>query len=335
MRACLDSASLRRFCCAAFSRSSSDTPRHGAARRCMAPDGAAGTARLRAATSSSRGDVSGRTARCPPGAMPHWRAPWAPAVSRPPPSSAPRRPAAPRPAWDVRCCARCLAASRVRSRARRAGVHLRPAPVLADGGGAGAPAHALRARASAREERLRRRRDVATDARRFALWRVSGVAARAPAAQHHRGLAPRCVPRGIAWRRGALRRSCRRAAFKSKGSEARRVAAQGGAPTTGRTRRRARRRGAPRRRRAACARARCVRGPPPRRRRLRSSTTPAWRGTSRAPPRSAPPPRPKPRRVQHRFSRAICADLRARPARFAGGCGCGNAAGCFFGGHRR
>jgi len=35
--------------------------------------------------------------------MPHWRAPWAPAVSKPPPSSLPRRPAAPKPAWDVRC----------------------------------------------------------------------------------------------------------------------------------------------------------------------------------------------------------------------------------------
>jgi hypothetical protein len=55
--------------------------------------------------------------RCPPGAMPHWRAPWAPAVSRPPPSRAPRRPAAPRPAWDVRCAGCVVRRHALRSRA--------------------------------------------------------------------------------------------------------------------------------------------------------------------------------------------------------------------------
>ena len=35
--------------------------------------------------------------------MPHWRAPWAPAISKPPPSSKPRRSSSvPRPEWDVR-----------------------------------------------------------------------------------------------------------------------------------------------------------------------------------------------------------------------------------------
>ncbi len=95
---------------------------------------------------------------CPcPCAMPHWRAPWAPAISKPPPSSRPRRPAAPRPAWDVRslqacatrsvfrlfvlaCVVACAPGADARRRGGGAGLDSEPAAVRADGGGAGAAA---------------------------------------------------------------------------------------------------------------------------------------------------------------------------------------------------
>ena len=47
--------------------------------------------------------------------------------------------------------------------------------------------------------------------------RVSGFASRAPHAQPDRGVAARCAPRGVAWRRVALRASCRALRSKAQG----------------------------------------------------------------------------------------------------------------------